>query len=82
MYGSIKKNAQNNPATKYMGFIFVSGRGIDKDSRQSLLLNEFDPEKKFYRTEDIEYVMSWITKKSKNLYLVGIFGLGRRVFDP
>ena len=43
MYGSIKKNATDNPATKYMGFIFVSARGIDKDSRQNLLLNEFDP---------------------------------------
>ena len=26
--------------------------------------------------------MSFMTKKAKNLYLIGIFSLGRRVFDP
>ena len=65
-----------------MGFIFVSGRGIDKDSRQNLLLNEFDKEKKFYKIADIEYLLGFMAKKAKNLYLIGIFSLGRRVFDP
>lgn len=65
-----------------MGFIFVSARGIDKDSRQNLLLNEFDPKKKFYKIADIEYLMGFMTRKAKNLYLIGIFSLGRRVFDP
>ena len=32
-YGSIKKEISANPNVKYMGFVFVSSRGIDKESR-------------------------------------------------
>lgn len=65
-----------------MIFVFVSGRGIEKDSRQHLLLNEFDSAKKFYKMVDIEYSLQFIAKKQKNVYLIGVFSIGRRVFDP
>ena len=38
-----------------MGFVFVSGRGLEKDARQVLLLNEFDPKTNFYKIADLEY---------------------------
>ena len=62
-----------------MGFVFVSGRGLEKDARQVLLLNQFDPKTNFYKIADIEYNLSFIAKKCKNVYLVGVFSLGRRV---
>ena len=72
----------SDPTKTFIGFVFVSGRGLDKNSRQCLLLNEFDEKKKFYKDEDIEYLMAFAAKKSKNVYFVGVFSLGRRVFDP
>ena len=65
-----------------MIFVFVSGRGIENDSRQHLLFNEYDLEKKFYKMVDIEYCLQFIAKKQKNAYIIGVFSIGRRVFDP
>ena len=31
---------------------------------------------------DLEYSLQFIAKKCKNVYLVAVFGCGRRVFDP
>ena len=45
-------------------------------------MNEFDEKKKFYKDAEIEYLMTFIAKKNKNVYFVGVFSLGRRVFDP
>ena len=65
-----------------MIFVFASGRGIENDSRQHLLFNEFDPAKKFYKMVDIEYSLQFIAKRQKNVYMIGVFSIGRRVFDP
>ena len=32
--------------------------------------------------ENIEYNLQFIAKKQRNVYLIGIFSTGRRVFDP
>ena len=45
-------------------------------------MNEFDKKTKFYVQADIEYLMGFIAKKNKNVYFVGVFSLGRRVYDP
>ena len=47
-----------------------------------MLLNQYDKKTKFYTQADIEYLMGFIAKKNKNIYFVGVFSLGRRVFDP
>ena len=31
---------------------------------------------------DLEYSLQFIARKCKNVYLIGVFGCGRRVFDP
>ena len=79
MYGSIKKMLTANPSRTYIGFVFVSGRGVEKESEQVLLLNEF--KEGFYKLAQIEYNIKFIAKKMKNVYLVGIFSTGKRVFD-
>ena len=45
-------------------------------------MNEFDNKTKFYKNADIEYLMTFIARKNRNVYFVGVFSLGRRVFDP
>ena len=45
-------------------------------------MNEFDEIEKFYKYVDIEYSMTYIARKNKNVYFVGVFSLDRRVFDP
>ena len=52
------------------------------DQRQHLLFNEFDSDKKFYKMVDIEYSLQFIAKKQKNVYIISVFSMGRRVFDP
>ena len=79
MYGSIKKMLTDNPSKTYIGFVFASGRGIEKASEQVLLLNEF--KEGFYKFAEIEYNIKFIAKKMKNAYLVGIFSTGKRVYD-
>ena len=64
-----------------MGFVFASGRGLEKDARQVLLLNQYDPDTKFYKIAEIEYSINFIAKKCKNVYFVGVFSLGRRVYS-
>lgn len=64
-----------------MGFVFASGRGLDKEARQALLLNQFDPDKKFYKIVEIEYNMNFIAKKCRNVYFVGVFSLSRKVYS-
>ena len=45
-------------------------------------MNEFDNKRKFYVQVDIEYLLGFLAKKNKNVYFVGVFSLGRIVFDP
>ena len=45
------------------------------------MLNVYDKKTKFYTTMDIEYTLDFIAKKCKNVYLVAVFGCGRRVYD-
>ena len=66
MYGSVKTRLSMNPHKKHMGFVFISGRGMDKDSRQIMLLNQYDKKTKFYTQADIEYLMGFIAKKNKD----------------
>ena len=79
MYGTINKMLGKNPDRTYIGFVFASGRGVEKESEQVLLLNELKDG--FYKLAQIEYNIKFIAKKRKNAYLVGIFSTGKRVFD-
>ena len=57
MKGSIKKRLKEDPELRHLGFIFVSCRGLHKDGKQVILLNEFEagpPENGFYRIMYIE----------------------------
>ena len=80
MYGSINKMLKKNPGRTYIGFVFVSGIGVEKESEQVLLLNEF--KEGYYQLAHIEHNIKFIAKKMKNAYFVGIFSTSKRVFDP
>ena len=82
MYGGIKKELSSNPTVKYMGFIFVSARGLDKDGRFVIVQNAYDKKTKFYSTFDLEYLLGFLAKKCKNVYFVAVLSCGRRVYAP
>ena len=55
---------------------------MERESKVNVLLNEYDKKTKFYVAVDLEFSLKFIARKLKNVYMVGVFGCGRRVYDP
>ena len=54
LFSEIKKQLFKNPATRQLNMFFFACHGIDRNSEQNLVLNEFDPETEFYKLVHIE----------------------------
>ena len=54
LFSQIKKELYKNPATRQLNIFFFACHGIDKNSEQNLVLNEFDSESEFYKLVRIE----------------------------
>ena len=79
----LQEGAKKDPQETYVGFIFVSGEGINKDGEQHLVLNQFDDfyDTGFYKLYPIEYDIRYMANNCKNAYLVCIFATSRYAYD-
>ena len=61
--------------------VFV-GRGLIKNGRHQMVINEYDHKTAFYKTLAAESLLRNLSAKYPSAYMIGIFGGTRQIFEP
>ena len=79
IYSAFLAKLEENKGKRILIFHIFTGHGALKESHQSILLNSYDPEIRFYERFEAEKWVKKIAQKCPNTYNVAIFGNHR---DP
>ena len=78
-YSQFSEKLQKSSGKRILVFHVFSGHGVLKDRNQSMLINRFDPQSRFYERFEAEKWIKKIAQECPNTYNIGIFGSHR---DP
>ena len=70
-----------NPPENYLLFFLFACHGILKDGQQNIVINEYDPEKEFYKLYGAEYKVRYWAENFPNSYIISIFACCRQLWD-
>ena len=77
----LNKRFLRNPDVNFLVFYIFACHGIQKDGKQSVVVNEFDTKTKFLKLINIEsYIREWASKYH-NTYHVALFACCREIYD-
>ena len=79
---AITKVHRSNPDIQQLNMFFFACHGIDRNSQQNLVLNEYDEKTEFYRLMQIEYRIRYLSEQLPNGYFVAFFACCRELFSP
>ena len=77
---ALKNRVKGDPDTKYLILIVAAGHGMNANGQQVLLLNEFQPNKNFYKWLAIEDYIRTIAKCFPNTYTLAFFACCREIY--
>ena len=84
VYGSIvhmlEKAKKARPMENIVIIFLFAGHGILKDGCQTLVLNEFDPNTKFYKLLTVEDKIRTLSNTYPNIYNIAIFACCRELW--
>ena len=69
----LEAGIQVAPRVNYLIIWIFAGHGIVKDGMQSMLLNQFDSETKFYKMLAAEGMVRDLANRYPNAYMLAIF---------
>ena len=73
VYNHVAQILSDNSDTEFLVFHIMAGHGVQKLGLHTLLLNEFDPEFRFYTRLEIEFYVMQLAEKNPNSYHIAIF---------